>query len=127
MAMNLGTMVAGANEYFDQQENSSTGSAVSGGLTSVDAGKINGVLGMAVGVFFTIFIVALVLYVYSIVLAVRSGEWYMILFAVVLPWIIPIPFLVSIVMIAILLNTKKHAGLGMNAHSDAMMKAAFGY
>ena len=98
--MNLGGMLKEANEYFKQKENKTSSSLP-------DFNEIKKIAGMTMEVFFVVLITQLVLWIWSIILAARSGSGVMIALAVFLPFIIPVPLLVSVVMIIVLMNSKK--------------------
>lgn len=105
----MGDMISAANEYRKQKEFATSGSS---DVSADDETPIKGVLGMAAGGFFAVLIFMLGLYIYSIMLASRTGSTAILAMAIILPWVIPVPLLIPIIMIVVSKNYKKPAAFG---------------
>jgi hypothetical protein len=119
----FGNMLNSAKEHFQQRENSHA-DATTVDVNTKEAGKL---LGMGVGLFFSLLIIQIVLWIMSIVMAAKHGVVYVIL-AILAPWLIPIPFITPIIVIVIV-NSLPTQNSPMYAPSSIQQRApsAFGY
>jgi type IV secretory pathway VirB6-like protein len=120
----LGNMLNSAKEHFQQRENADTDNTTTDDNNTEQVGKL---LGMGVGMFFSLLIIQIVLWIMSIVMAAKHGVVYVIL-AILAPWIVPIPFITPIIVIVIV-NSLPKQNSPMYAPSPIQQRApsAFGY